>query len=208
MASALQPLLPQRNTRVFLPRLFSDSVDESLIVRWRRSTVNFLTSRWGHYLVLMLVTVDVCCSFSEFLIKLHVCELKQNGYGVDREWGITEEALGIAGLVISCLFMLELTVSILAFGMGYFADWFHIFDALVIVVAFVISVSLQGIEEEVGSLVIVLRLWRVFQIIEELSSASQDTMEQYEHTIENLREENSSLRQRLNLNSGANEDAA
>lgn len=77
-----------------------------------------------------------------------------------------------------------------------------------ILVAFVISVSLQGIVEEVGSLVIVLRLWRVFQIIEELSSASQDTMEQYEHTIENLRQENSGLRQRLNLNSGANEDAA
>lgn len=118
MASALQPLLSQRNTRVFHPRLFSDSGEEPLIVRWRRSTVNFLTSPWGHYLVLLLVTVDVCCSFSEFLIKLHVCELKQNGYRVDREWGITEEALGIAGLVISCLFMVELTVSVLAFGMG------------------------------------------------------------------------------------------
>jgi cell division protein FtsB len=60
--------------------------------------------------------------------------------------------------------------------------------------------------EEVGSLVIVLRLWRVFQIIEELKSASEDTVEQYEEEIERLRQENASLRQRLNQISGGNED--
>jgi cell division protein FtsB len=62
-------------------------------------------------------------------------------------------------------------------------------------------------EEEVGSLVIILRLWRVFQIIEELKSASEDTMEQYEKEIERLRQENSSLRKRLSRISGGNEDS-
>jgi cell shape-determining protein MreC len=76
----------------------------------------------------------------------------------------------------------------------------------VIIVAFIIQVSLRGVEEEVGSLVIVLRLWRVFQIIEELKSASENTMEQYEEEIERLRQENANLRQRLNLNQGGNED--
>jgi cell shape-determining protein MreC len=76
----------------------------------------------------------------------------------------------------------------------------------VILVAFIIQVSLRGVEEEVGSLVIVLRLWRVFQIIEELKSASEDTMEQYEEEIERLRQENASLRGRLNLNLGGSED--
>lgn len=75
-----------------------------------------------------------------------------------------------------------------------------------ILVAFIIQVSLRGVEEEVGSLVIVLRLWRVFQIIEELKSASEDTMEQYEEEIERLRQENASLRGRLNLNLGGSED--
>lgn len=92
--------------------------EEPLIVRWRRSARDFLNSRWGHYLVLLLVTIDVCCSFSEFLIQLHVCELKQNGYKVGHEWAVIEETLGIAGLVISCLFMVELIVSTLSFGMG------------------------------------------------------------------------------------------
>ncbi|OOQ89966.1 putative ion transport protein [Penicillium brasilianum] len=188
--------------------LLSLPAEEPLIVRWRRSARDFLNSRWGHYLVLLLVTIDVCCSFSEFLIQLHVCELKQNGYKVGHEWAVIEETLGIAGLVISCLFMVELIVSTLSFGMGYFSTWFHVFDSIVILVAFIIQVSLRGVEEEVGSLVIVLRLWRVFQIIEELKSASEDTMEQYEEEIERLQQENASLRQRLNLNQGGTEDLA
>lgn len=71
-----------------------------------------------------------------------------------------------------------------------------------ILVAFVIEITLHGMEEEFGSLVVVLRLWRVFQIIEELRSASEDTMEEYEDEIKRLRQENASLKQRLNLDIG------
>lgn len=74
-----------------------------------------------------------------------------------------------------------------------------------IIVAFIIEIALRGLEEELGSLVVVLRLWRVFQIIEELRSASEDTMEEYEDEIERLRQENASLKQRLNLDAGGNE---
>ena len=88
----------------------------------------------------------------------------------------------------------------------YFSSKFHIFDSLVILVAFIIEVFLQGLVEEVGSLVIILRLWRVFQIIEELQSANEDTLEEYESSIEQLRQENNLLRRRLNLNSGGGTD--
>lgn len=86
---------------------------------------------------------------------------------------------------------------------SYFSTKFHIFDSLVIVVAFIIEVFLQGLVEEVGPLVIILRLWRVFQIIEELQSANEGTLEDYENNIEQLRQENNLLRRRLNLNSDA-----
>ncbi|KAJ5648495.1 hypothetical protein N7490_004867 [Penicillium lividum] len=205
MESALQPLLGERNSGLIRRRPFSLPEQEPLIARWRRSARDFLTSRWGHYLVLLLITIDVCCGFSEFLIQLHVCELKQNGHRVEREWGVTEQALGVTGLVISCLFMMELIVAVLSFGLGYFSNWFHIFDSLVILVAFVIEIALRGMEEELGSLVVVLRLWRVFQIIEELRSASEDTMEEYEDELGRLRQENAGLRQRLNLNLRGNE---
>ncbi|KAJ5683371.1 hypothetical protein N7462_006536 [Penicillium macrosclerotiorum] len=199
MASILHPLLGDRSPGLIHHSLLSFPEEETLVARWRRVVGNFLNSRWGHYLILLLVTIDVCCSFSVFLIQLHVCELKLNGYLVDHGWGIAEEALGVAGLVISCLFMVELIMVTFSFGTGYFSTWFHIFDSLVILVAFVISISFQGFEEELGSLVVVLRLWRVFQIIEELKSASEDTLGLYQQEIDRLREENSSLRQRLNV---------
>lgn len=113
--SSMRPFFERDNLR--LP-LLSQPEDEPLIARWRKSAGDFLSSRWGHYLVLLLVTIDVCCSFAEFLIQLHVCELKQNGYRVGHEWAVIEEALGVTGLVISCLFMVELIVAVLSFGMG------------------------------------------------------------------------------------------
>ncbi|KAJ6111107.1 hypothetical protein N7486_003342 [Penicillium sp. IBT 16267x] len=206
MDSTLQPLLGDHITGFIRRRPFSQPEDEPLIARWRRSARDFLTSRWGHYLVLLLITIDVCCGFAEFLIQLHVCESKEKHRRIDGGWEVTEDALGITGLVISCLFMLELIVAVLSFGFGYFSNWFHIFDSLVILVAFVIEIALQGPVEELGSLVVVLRLWRVFMIIEELRSASEDTMEEYEDEIERLRQENATLKQRLNLDVGGNED--
>ena len=118
MNSVLSPLLGDRHTGTTRPPL-SEEDSEPLIPRWRRSARAFLAGRWGHYLVLGLVTVDVCCTFADFLIQLHVCELKHRYEHVDRGWGVTEDVLSIASLVISCLFMVELTVSVLSFGKGY-----------------------------------------------------------------------------------------
>lgn len=124
MSDPTQPLLAERGITFFRRRYTSISEEEPRIARWRRSAREFLDSRWGHYLVLFLVTVDVCCSFSDFLIQLHVCELKQGRFGVDHGWEITQDVLSISSLVISCLFMVELIVSVLSFGMGYVGSVF------------------------------------------------------------------------------------
>lgn len=47
---------------------------------------------------------------------------------------------------------------------SYFNSWFHWLDATVITAGFIIDVFLTGVFEEVGSLVVVLRLWRVFKV--------------------------------------------
>lgn len=172
---------------------------QSLVEHWRSYTRAFLVSKWGHYLVLLLVSLDVACIFADFLIELHVCEATQHSSHVDQKWGVARDALGIVSLTFSSLFMLELVLSIVSFGFSYFASKFHIFDSVVIVAAFAIDVALHGTDEELGSIVVVLRLWRVFKIIEELSSAGEDTLEEYQEQIEKLREENSGLRRRLNM---------
>lgn len=54
---------------------------------------------------------------------------------------------------------------------------------------------LKGVLEEVGSLVVVLRLWRVFKIIEELSAGAEERMEPLQERVEELEKENVRLRQ-------------
>ena len=145
-----------------------------------------------------MVAVDVACIFADFLIELRVCELRERHQNpIDRRWGLAQEALGLIGLIFSCLFMLELIASVLSFGLSYFQSTFHIFDALVIVLAFILDVALRGVVEELGSLVVVLRLWRVFKIIEEMGEVSAEMMEKYEEELENLKRENSKLKRKL-----------
>ena len=51
--------------------------------------------------------------------------------------------------------------------------------------------------EEAGSIVIVLRLWRVFKIIEEFSAGAEEQMEALSERVESLEKENQGLRLRL-----------
>ena len=66
-----------------------------------------------------------------------------------------------------------------------------------IVLAFILDVALRGLVEELGSLVVVLRLWRVFKIIEEMGEVSAEMMEKYEEELDNLKRENSVLKRKL-----------
>lgn len=83
----------------------------------RRQTRRFLSSLYGHYAVLLLVSMDVGCIFADFLISLYICDHScGNGDSVGEGLPKAQEALGIVSLVFSCLFMVELLASIWAFG--------------------------------------------------------------------------------------------
>lgn len=70
--------------------------------------------------------------------------------------------------------------------------------------AFVVELLLSGPLEEAGSLIVALRLWRVFKIIEEFSAGAADEVEQLaqrvshvEEELKNALRENEALRRRL-----------
>ena len=86
----------------------------------RRETQRFLSSKYGHYAILLLVSLDVTCIFADFLISLYVCDHKcEKGESVGKGFRKTQEVLGIVSLVFSSLFMVELVASIWAFGFSY-----------------------------------------------------------------------------------------
>lgn len=51
--------------------------------------------------------------------------------------------------------------------------------------------------EEAGSIVVVLRLWRVFKIIEEFSTGAEEEMEELSERMEQLEAENKTLKREL-----------
>ena len=104
----------------------------------------FLTSKYGHYFVIILVALDVACIFAGFLVGLHICErslgcsrsgqkalfsdhfLPQSKAGSTcewedeiRRWKIAQEVLEIASMVFSCAFVVELLSGVVGFGFRY-----------------------------------------------------------------------------------------
>ena len=62
---------------------------------------------------------------------------------------------------------------------------------------------LKGVLEEIGSIVVVLRLWRVFKIIEEFSVEAEEQMDVLSERIEHLEMENKELKKELSGVNGA-----
>jgi len=58
-------------------------------------------------------------------------------------------------------------------------------------------VCLKGVLEEAGSIVVVLRLWRVFKIVEEFSAGASDQMDIITEKMETLENENQQLNKEL-----------
>ncbi|KAJ4396284.1 hypothetical protein N0V93_000503 [Gnomoniopsis smithogilvyi] len=162
-----------------------------------------LVSKQKHYFILALVALDVACLLTDILIALIDCDKRIK----NDEWvPEVREALERAGLVFSCLFLVELLLCLWAFGFKYLHSWFHVFDALVIVVSFLVDVLTRGVVEEVASLVVILRLWRFVKIIEEMSVGASEQMEDLEMRIEQLEKENSDLKSDLKKSKATNNE--
>ena len=78
----------------------------------KRIVRDFLSSTAQHYTVLGLVSCDLLGIFADIIINLYQCDEGDT----DPKWDDVRNGLGIAGLVFSCLFMLELLGSVWAFG--------------------------------------------------------------------------------------------
>ncbi|KAL6859636.1 hypothetical protein J3F83DRAFT_748450 [Trichoderma novae-zelandiae] len=164
----------------------------------RKSSRRFLESRSKHFVVMGVVALDVAALLANVFIQLIACEMHEN----DEPWvEQLTEGLEIAGLVFSSLFLLELFACLFAFGLSYLASWFHLFDSAVIIASFIIDVTSRGLTESIGSLIVVLRLWRLAKISEEVVLGATERMEVLGQQLDDLEAENSRLRAQLGIES-------
>ena len=119
------PLLPSDRSYLSSIRHSSDFIachiyklhgDETWIWRLRLTLQHWLTSKWGHYFVILLVAADITSIFADFLVSLHMCEHGGEPEFDTKAWRNASEVLDALSLVFSCLFMAELMGSVFAFG--------------------------------------------------------------------------------------------
>lgn len=121
---------------------------------------------------MLLIVLDTLIVLAVLLLNLFICELSHpssppgapdnlpgsNDPKVISRLELALDVLQETSFALSCIFLGELFVTLLAFGPGYLKRWIHAIDAAVITVGFLVDVVLKnGLVEEVAELVVVLR---------------------------------------------------
>ncbi|OTB07065.1 hypothetical protein M426DRAFT_93679 [Hypoxylon sp. CI-4A] len=190
------PLLGQDGETTRYNKRYQDRVADALKPAYRRAqktTSRLMNSRAKHWVILVLVILDVAGILSDIFIALITCEI-----GVEDDAWVrpTRNALTVFSLSLSCVFIVELLLSLFADGWRYFKSWFHRFDAFVIVVGFAIDLLEHNTAEEIASLVVILRLWRFVEIVDEFSVEAEEQSEDLRQRIEDLEKRNAELETR------------
>ncbi|EMR62385.1 putative hydrogen voltage-gated channel 1 protein [Eutypa lata UCREL1] len=189
------------NTPLLVQFPESEQQERGLVGTWNRTfhqtrqwAQRSIKSRAKHWVVLVLVILDVAGILSDIFIGLITCELGRE----DESWvGPTRQGLTTFSLVMSCVFMLELIMSVLADGLEYFKEKLHCFDAFVIVMGFAVDLLEHNVVEEIASLVVILRLWRFVKIVDEFSVEASEQTEDLRQRIEDLEKQNRDLRAQI-----------
>ncbi|KAF8894557.1 hypothetical protein BD779DRAFT_1467157 [Infundibulicybe gibba] len=174
---------------------------------WHERAGELLESRTLHKTVIALITIDAA---------LH--DIVPNLYpeGPDApEW---LEILSHISLIITTLFVVEIPLTLWAFGPKFYNPLggvtharLHLFDAFIIVTTFALEVVLRGKERELAGLLVILRFWRLVKLVggiavgageltEEDAVELVKTREELGRTrieLHQTQEENQRLRQRL-----------
>ena len=151
---------------------------------------SFLSSREFHWVVIILTIINVILLFVEIAIE-EVSGMEKHKHAL--------EGISAASLSIVSFFMLEIFVTVLAFGPAYYykeEGWgFRLFDACIVATSFSLELALRGSEEEISSLLIILRLWRIVKLITTTTIVVDEHMAE---RVEELKLENARLREENN----------
>ncbi|KAG1891249.1 hypothetical protein F4604DRAFT_1705109 [Suillus subluteus] len=180
---------------------------------WRENVSCILESQRFHTFVIALIVIDATCVLADlgFTVLSDGCTPSDDG----PEW---LEVLATISLAITTLFLIEIPVTLWAFGIRFYTPFsgvphaaFHLFDVAIIITTFVLEFVLKGRQRELAGLLIMLRLWRLVKLVggiavgaaeleEETAQELDQTKRQLEGTtiaLAKAREENRKLRGRV-----------
>lgn len=136
--------------------------DTSDLAKTRHQVGEFIESKRAHVLILLLTIIDILLVMAQIAVTLLGLDQSEKAEGI-------MELFAHASLAIVTVFLVEIILKTFAFGPSYF--WknthnglLHLADALIIVISFFLEVFLTGAEQELGSLLIVFRLWRIIKL--------------------------------------------
>ncbi|KAF3229657.1 hypothetical protein TWF106_000189 [Orbilia oligospora] len=97
--------------------------------------------------------------------NLFICELSRHASRITRfpQRDPHHNPAPQTSFALSCLFLAELSVTLVVFGVGYLEQWIHALDAAIITIRLFVDIILRNGVVEVAGLVVVLRLWRLIK---------------------------------------------
>ncbi|KAI7868320.1 hypothetical protein BDF14DRAFT_582089 [Spinellus fusiger] len=163
---------------------------------WRTRLGHLLESQALHWTILGLTLLDTVCVLIQILYTFaHECGNDIGSAmlkGPDTIWVVAFEMAEVMTVFITCLFVMECVLNMVAFGPRYYlpgwSHWkLHVFDILVVGSTFVLEVVLHGKEREISGLLILFRLWRIVKVVDAVvKSISYSNEERLKELTEEL----------------------
>ncbi|XP_057705518.1 voltage-gated hydrogen channel 1 isoform X3 [Corythoichthys intestinalis] len=146
-------------------------------VTFRDSLKRLYSSTRFQVTVVCLVILDAIFVLAELLIDLSIIKL-EHGH-------LAPEVFHYLSLALLTFFMLEIGGKLFAYRLEFFQHKFEVFDALVVILSFVLDIVYlfhEDVFDGMG-LLILLRLWRVARIINGILVSVKTRAEQKMHKL-------------------------
>ncbi|KAL0084768.1 hypothetical protein J3Q64DRAFT_1102154 [Phycomyces blakesleeanus] len=144
-------------------------------ISWRVRLGHILESETLHWTILGLTLIDTVCVLIQILYTFfHECKVDielRLFESANHNWILAFELAEYITATITCMFVVECLLHLIAFGPHYYlpgwTHWkLHVFDIAVVGSTFLLEVILRGKEREVAGLLIIFRLWRIVKVID------------------------------------------
>ncbi|EDV26918.1 uncharacterized protein TRIADDRAFT_54341 [Trichoplax adhaerens] len=144
-----------------------------------------------HIAIVVLVILDALIVIAELLIDLSVIKVHHTSP--------LARAFHFTSIAILAIFLVEIVLKLYASDLAFFLHYFEVFDALIVIVSFVLDIAYSNSEALSGvGLLVVLRLWRIARIVNGIiSSVKSQANDKIHHLRRELEKTRSYLEQKL-----------